>query len=118
MKWARGLCLAGNTCLISAHCENFRGKRRVSAIMPTFYLHLCNGTGFTEDQEGSEHADFEAAHAAALNGLREVMAFEMKRGELNMGSFIEIEDANHKLLKIVSFEEAVAISREVGKRPR
>jgi hypothetical protein len=24
------------------------------------------------------------------------MAFEMKRGELNMGSFVEIEDADHK----------------------
>jgi hypothetical protein len=34
-----------------------------------------------------------------------------------MGSFIEIEDADHKLLKIVSFEEAVAVSHEVGKRP-
>jgi hypothetical protein len=85
--------------------------------MPKYYLHLCNGTGFTEDQEGSEHPDYEAAHAAALSGLREVMAFEMKRGELNMGSFIEIEDADHKLLAIVPFNEAVSVTNEVGKRP-
>jgi hypothetical protein len=35
-----------------------------------------------------------------------------------MGSFVEIEDADHKLLKIVSFDEAVAVSHEVGKRPK
>jgi hypothetical protein len=86
--------------------------------MATFYLHLCDGTGFAEDQEGSEHPTFEAAYAAALAGLREVMASEMTRGELNMGSFIEIEDADHKLLKIVSFDEAVAVSHEVWKRPK
>ena len=85
--------------------------------MPTFYLHLCNGTGFTEDKEGSEHADFQAARQAALKGLREVMADEMKRGELNMGSFIEIEDADRKLLAIVEFNEAVAVTNEVTRRP-
>lgn len=85
--------------------------------MPHFYLHLCNGTGFTEDQEGSEHADLDAARTEALAGLREVMASELKRGELNMGSFVEIEDENHKLLTIVSFNEAVAVTNEVGQRP-
>jgi hypothetical protein len=86
--------------------------------MPRFYLHLCNGSGFTADEEGSDHADFDAAHAAAMAGLREVMADEMKRGELNMGSFVEIEDEQHNLLAIVSFEEAVSVRKEVGERPR
>ena len=85
--------------------------------MPRFYLNLCNGTGFTEDHDGSEHVDLEAARKQALLGIREVMATEMKLGELNMGSFVEIEDANRKLLTIVSFNEAVAVTNEVGHRP-
>ena len=80
--------------------------------MPRFYLHLCNGSGFTEDQEGSLHDDLEAASAAAMMGLREVIAAEVKEGGLNTASFIEIEDENHELLKTLTFEEAIVISDE------
>ena len=85
--------------------------------MPTFYLHLCNGSGFTEDQEGSDYADLDAAHKAALDGLRDIMAHEVRGGELNLGSFIEIEDEDHKFRMTVAFSEAVHVTKDVGKRP-
>jgi len=34
--------------------------------MPRFYFHVCNGNGFTEDEEGQELADVEAARARAV----------------------------------------------------
>ena len=32
--------------------------------MPLFYLHLCNGQGFVEDEEGADYATIAAARAA------------------------------------------------------
>ena len=46
--------------------------------MPRFYLHLCNGTGFTEDDDGVELAGLDAARAAAIAALRDVMAGELR----------------------------------------
>lgn len=82
--------------------------------MPRFYLHVCNGNGFTEDTEGQEFADMAAAQRAAIKGLREIMAGEMQVGELDLGSFIEIEDANHEMVATVSFEEAVRLRSARG----
>jgi hypothetical protein len=36
--------------------------------MPRFYLHICNGNGFTEDEEGVELADEAAVRKAAIAG--------------------------------------------------
>lgn len=85
--------------------------------MPRFYLHLCNGNGFTEDDEGSEFADVAAARKAAIEGLRDVTAGEIARGDLNLGSFIEIEDESGTLLATVHFSDAVNVCEERGNRP-
>jgi hypothetical protein len=74
-----------------------------------FYFHVCNGSGFTEDGEGRELPDLEAARAVALAGARDIMAAEMLRGEIDLGSFIEVEDEEHRLLFILTFDEAVSI---------
>ena len=84
--------------------------------MPKFYLHLCNGTGFTEDQRGSEFADVNAAREAALAGLREVISAEVKEGGLNTASFIEIEDESHTLVTTLTFDEAIKTTTTVGER--
>jgi hypothetical protein len=85
--------------------------------MPRFYLHLCNGNGFIEDDEGSEFPDASAARKAAIAGLRDVTAGEIARGDLNLGSFIEIEDESGTLLATVHFSDAVAVREERGSRP-
>ena len=82
--------------------------------MPRFYLHLCNGSGFTEDSEGAELSDLEAARSIAIASLRDVMAAELKRGEIDLGSFIEIEDEARQHLITVPFEEAVRITSVPG----
>jgi len=84
--------------------------------VPRYYLHVCNGNGFTEDTEGEEFANLAAARAAAIKGLRDIMAGEMQCGELNLGSFIEIEDADHQMIATVEFEEAVRLRTERGNR--
>jgi hypothetical protein len=85
--------------------------------MPVYYLHVCNGDGFTEDEEGQEFADTGAALAAARAGLRDISANELRAGQLNMASFIEVEDENRRLVATVTFLDAVQVETRHGKRP-
>lgn len=78
--------------------------------MPIFYLHLCNGNGFIEHQEGTNLSDLAAARAKAIDGLRDLSAHELRRGMLNLASFIEIEDEAHAHLATVHFTEAVSVT--------
>ena len=75
--------------------------------MPLFYMHVCNGNGFSEDQEGKDLPNGEAAHAEAVKGARDIMAAELRDGVMNLASFIEVEDAQHQLLFTLSFGDAM-----------
>jgi hypothetical protein len=81
-----------------------------------FYLHVCNGNGFTEDEEGQELPDLAAARRVAIKGLRDIIASELQAGELNLGSFIEIENSRHEMVATVELEEAVRLRSERGRR--
>lgn len=75
--------------------------------MPHYYFHICNGDGFTEDEEGRELADESAARAEAVKGARSIMADELQLGTMNLASFIEVENGAHEHLFTVSFTEVV-----------
>jgi hypothetical protein len=79
--------------------------------MPRFYFHICNGNGFTEDEEGREFPDLEAARSEAVRAARDIMASEVRSGMLDLSSFIEIEDADHQLTHTLGFEEAVDLTQ-------
>jgi len=101
-----------------------RGLRVVFLIdqrtrqVPRFYFHICNGNGFTEDREGKDLSNEEAARNEAILGLRDSGAGELRRGEMNLGSFIEVEDETHRLVMTVNFSDAVRVGNERGQRPR
>jgi hypothetical protein len=71
--------------------------------MPRFYLHVCNGTGFLQDEEGQELPDVDAARLAAVRSARSIMASDVQRGMLDLSSFIEVEDADGKLILTLGF---------------
>ncbi len=77
--------------------------------VPRYFMHVCNGDGFTTDEEGVELPDIHATRIAAIEGLREIMASELKDGLLKTASFIEIEEENGELLLTVPFSEAVMV---------
>ena len=85
--------------------------------VPRFYFHICNGDGFTTDDEGQELADAAAARATAVQGLRDIMASELKDGILKTASFIEIEDESHELIMTVLFSEAVRVEEPQVREP-
>lgn len=79
--------------------------------MPCFYFHVCNGTGFVQDEEGQELPDLEAARAAAIKSARSIMASDVQRGALDLSSFIEIEDETSQRLHTLCFGDAVDLTR-------
>jgi hypothetical protein len=79
--------------------------------MPHYFFHICNGTGFVEDEEGRSLADPALARAAAFREARAIMAEEMRDGVLNLASFIEVEDKEAGTAFTVTFAEAVQINR-------
>jgi hypothetical protein len=85
--------------------------------MPKFFLHVADGASFTEDTDGAEYHDLEAARRAAIVGLRDVMATELKDGQINMAAFVEIEDEQHQLVMMVPFLDAVDVLTKLHRRP-
>jgi len=80
--------------------------------MPRFFFHLANGSGFVEDEEGAELETLEAARQQALTAIRDIMATELKRGDISLGSVIEIEDEKRQQLMTIPFSDAVKITTE------
>ena len=80
--------------------------------MPRYYLHICNGSGFTEDQDGHEFVDVDQAVEVAIRGIRDLMSEELRKGEINIASFIEIEDETRRLVRTVAFTEAVSVKSD------
>ena len=77
--------------------------------MPRYYMNICNGEGYVENGEGVDLADEAAARATAIAGARGLMASEIQKGELDLTSFIEVEDSQHKSLFRLTFADAIKV---------
>jgi len=77
--------------------------------MTRYYLHINNGGGYSEDTEGQELADLDAARAAAIEGVRSLLSEEARQGQLDLSGQIEIADAEGNILLILPFSEAVEL---------
>jgi hypothetical protein len=85
--------------------------------VPRYFFHVCNGDGFTQDEEGAILPDPAAARRNAIAAARGIMADEMRAGQLNPASFIEIEDEVGKLLFTLQFSEAYEVRQKPGRGP-
>jgi hypothetical protein len=83
--------------------------------MPRYYLHMSDGNGFIEDEEGVDLPNEAAARATALRCARDVMMGELRSGRLDLTSFIEVEDEQRNLLFTLTFADAVKIKRDSRK---
>jgi len=84
--------------------------------VPHYYLNLCSGAEFVEDEEGVELGDYAAACAKAIESLRGCMASDLLDGHVNTATFVEIEDEQHEIIETVFFEEVVKVRNEPGAR--
>ena len=77
--------------------------------MPLFYFNIHNGNGLTEDEEGRELPDEGAARAEALQGIRSILAEDVRQGRLDLHGRIEVLDAAKRPLFAVTYADAVRI---------
>jgi hypothetical protein len=99
-------------CAPASIAGNGKLPGAVLAAMPRYFFHICNGNGFVEDEEGCELPDEAAAHEQAVEGARDVMSGDLRTGELDLTSFIEVEDAGHNLVFTLVFADAVEIKAQ------
>ncbi len=77
--------------------------------MARYYLHIRNGGGFSEDPEGQDLADLDAAREAAIDGVRSIISEEARQGQMDLSGSIEIADTDGNILLVVPFTEAVEL---------
>ena len=77
--------------------------------MTRFYLHIHNGIGLSEDEEGCECPDLEAARNEAIRGIRSLLAAELIEGSIDLCGRIEVADEAGRIVAVVPFRDAVEL---------
>jgi hypothetical protein len=77
--------------------------------MARFFLHINNGNGYSEDPEGQDLENLDAARDAAIEGVRSMLSEEARQGQLDLSGRIEIADADGNILLVVPFSDAVEL---------
>ncbi len=77
--------------------------------MPRYLFNIHNGNGLTEDEEGHELVDDEAARREALKGIRSIIAEDVREGIVDLDGRIEVLDEAGNLHLTVRFTDAVRI---------
>ena len=76
--------------------------------MPRFFLHLRNRVD-VPDEEGVELPDAYSAIAEAFHSAREIAAWDVREGRLNLRHRIDVEDEQHQHVGTVTFADAVVV---------
>jgi hypothetical protein len=78
--------------------------------MPQYFIHV-HGEVTAIDCEGMEFVDLEAAQVSSIQGLREIIAEDVKRGVFQVDQHLTIADESGETLVKVTFEDAVKVKR-------
>lgn len=77
--------------------------------MPRYYFHVVDDFDITDD-EGAELPDLPTARQRALGAARVLMCETIQEdGRITLHHRIDIEDAEHKVVGTVAFEDAIEI---------
>ncbi|MBC9033825.1 hypothetical protein IAG41_15625 [Sphingomonas sp. JC676] len=82
--------------------------------MQRYFFNVYNGTGLTEDLEGLELPDLEAARVQALSGIRSIIGEELASGLVDLNGRLEICDEAGSVLLSVPFSDAVELRTRSG----
>lgn len=78
--------------------------------MPRFYFHIFDDT-VSMDEAGQVADDLEAARVIALDGARELVCEQVRRGYLNLENYIVLADEQGEELCRIEFREAFTVQR-------
>ncbi len=75
--------------------------------MAHYFLQIRHGARFTEDPEGADFLNLEAARTEALGVARDLLSSAVLQGHLPLKHSVEIADDTGRVLLTVPFREAV-----------
>lgn len=78
--------------------------------MPHYFFHLRECGTVSEDEEGIDLRDLEAARHIAVKAARDVMSGEVRAGRLCLSCEIAITGPDGGDLMIVAFREAITLA--------
>jgi hypothetical protein len=77
--------------------------------VPRFFFHIRDGEPI-DDPDGMYLPDARTARLEALRSARDIMAEDVRRGRLQLSSWIEVTDEQGEAIFAVPFAEAVEIT--------
>ena len=76
--------------------------------MPRYFFHIRN-SDHVDDTEGTELPDLEAAREYALDGARDLVCEDIRKGWLNLDHYVEVADETGVVLLRLTFRDAFRI---------
>jgi hypothetical protein len=73
-----------------------------------FNLHECGQTTFDED--GVDHTDIGAVRLSAIQAARDIMAAEVRGGQLCLSCHIEVFNAEGHQVRKLPFKDAIGVT--------
>jgi hypothetical protein len=80
-----------------------------------YFIHLWNGIGFVEDEEGQELPDREAAIQSALDSVRSIVSEDARQGLIDLNGRVSIADQQGQTVAELVFREAFDLRLEGGR---
>jgi hypothetical protein len=77
--------------------------------MARFHFHLWDGNALISDLEGVELADVQEVMPRSIVIARELLAEEIRQGQLPLCMRLDIEDAEKRLVHQLHFKDVVEI---------
>ena len=75
--------------------------------MPRYYFNVRDGETLSEDVDGIELQDLEAARREAIVAARDIMIDQLRGGEQVDGQIFEIEDEEGEVLLVIPVRDAL-----------
>lgn len=76
--------------------------------MTHYFFHICSRTERIEDREGADFDTLEAALTEARFAAREILAEDLRKGNVDETRLFEIVDERGELMARVPFKEAIS----------
>ncbi|MDB5522352.1 MAG: hypothetical protein JWM58_115 [Rhizobium sp.] len=75
--------------------------------MPRYYFNVRDGETISEDVDGIELQDLEAARREAIVAARDIMIDQLRGGEQVDGQIFEIENEDGEVLLVIPVRDAL-----------
>ncbi|MCT7664087.1 DUF6894 family protein [Shinella kummerowiae] len=76
--------------------------------MTHYFFHICSRTERIEDREGADFDTLDAALNEARLAAREILAEDLRKGNVDETRLFEIVDERGELMARVPFKEAIS----------